>query len=68
MVDGLDGREAVFAKGTDQAGYPIGGEPRPPHIGPDKKGFGDFIKGLSRTNREVQEAVIRRVGPTGRKE
>jgi len=43
-----DGREAVFAKGTDQDGYPIGGEPRPPHIGPDKKGFGDFITGLSR--------------------
>jgi hypothetical protein len=62
-----DGREAVFAKGTDQDGYPIGGEPRPPHIGPDKNGFGDFITGLSRTNREVQESVIRRVGSTGRK-
>ena len=24
-----DGREAVFAKGPDQDGYPIGGEPRP---------------------------------------
>ena len=66
MVDGLDGREAVFAKGTDQAGYPIGGEPRLPHIGPDKKGFGDFIAGLSRTNREVETAVIQRATAAGR--
>ena len=66
MVDGLDGREAVFAKGTDQAGYPIGGEPSPPHIGPDKKGIGDFITGLSRTNREAETAVIQRATAAGR--
>jgi hypothetical protein len=56
-----DGREAVFEQGTDQDGYPIGGEQRPPHVGPEKKGFGDFITGLTHTNREILARVSQRV-------
>jgi len=55
-----DGKEAVWAKGTDADGYPIGREVRPPHIPEAKRGFGDFLTGVSQANRDVQEAVSAR--------
>jgi len=55
-----DGTEAVWGKGTDEDGYPIGGETRPPHISAEKKGFGDFLTGVTKTNKEIIKAVSRR--------
>ena len=55
-----DGREAVWERSTDANGYPIGGERRPGHISPQRKGYGDFITGLTRTNRDILAAVMSR--------
>jgi len=55
-----DGKEAVWALGTGEDGYPIGGEVRPPHIAGERKGFGDFLTGVRKTNQEVQETIARR--------
>ncbi len=55
-----DGKEAVFEKGVDKDGYPIGGEKRPPHFTADKKGFGDFVTGATKVNRDVLDEVVKR--------
>ena len=55
-----DGREAVWARATDEDGYPVGGEDRPAHIPEGRKGFGDFLGGVTRANQTIQDIIARR--------
>ncbi len=57
-----DGREAVWARATDEDGYPIGGEYRPPHVSEKRGGFGDFVSGVTRANQEIRKTITKRCG------